>query len=70
MEYNLQNLQLNEKREVLTNWVNEPTDDEFTALHFASYHGNYSIIKFLVENTDVDIHKRTKLGSTVLHIAA
>lgn len=52
------------------NWANAPTDEEFTALHFATYHGNYNLIKFLIDTAKADIHKRNKFGSTVLHIAA
>lgn len=58
------------KNRVLQDWANSPTDEEFTALHFATYHGNYSLIKFLIENAKADINKRNKFGSTVLHIAA
>ena len=59
-----------EKSEVLADWANTPTDEEFTALHFATYHGNYTLIKFLIDNAKADINKRNKFGSTVLHIAA
>jgi ankyrin repeat protein len=55
---------------VLADWANAPTDEEFTALHFATYHGNYTLIKFLIDNAKADINKRNKFGSTVLHIAA
>ena len=59
-----------EKSQVLADWANTPTDEEFTALHFATYHGNYALIKFLIDNAKADINKRNKFGSTVLHIAA
>lgn len=70
LDYNLGNLEFEKKRTILTQWVNEVTDDEFSALHFATYHGNYNIIKFLTENCDVDIYRKNKFGSTVLHVAA
>ena len=54
----------------MAKWTNSPTDEEFTALHFATYHGNAQLIKFLIENCDADIHKKNKYGSTVLHVAA
>ena len=38
------------KNKVLSDWANSPTDEEFTALHFATYHGNYNLIKFLIDN--------------------
>ena len=52
------------------NLHNSVTDEEFTALHFATYHGNGPLIKFLIENCEADMHKKNKYGSTVLHIAA
>jgi len=59
-----------QKKKILTDWANAPTDEDFTALHFATYHGNYSLIKFLLDNASADIHKRNKFGSSVLHVAA
>lgn len=59
-----------DKNKVLSDWANTPTDEEFTALHFATYHGNYNLIKFLIDNAQADITKKNKFGSTVLHIAA
>lgn len=59
-----------EKEKLLRLWANQPTDEEFTALHFATYHGNYNLIKFLIDTAQADIYKKNKFGSTVLHIAA
>jgi ankyrin repeat protein len=71
LDKNLKGLRnFEEKSEVLADWANTPTDEEFTALHFATYHGNYTLIKFLIDNAKADINKRNKFGSTVLHIAA
>jgi ankyrin repeat protein len=50
--------------------MNSPTDEEFTALHFATYHGNFMFIQFLVDNAKADIHKINKFGSSVMHVAA
>lgn len=58
------------KQEILATWANCPTDEEFTALHFAAYHGNFSLIKFLIENANADINKKNKFGSTLMHVAA
>lgn len=49
--------------------MNSQTDEGFTALHFASYNGNFEMIKLLLEN-GADMHKRNKYGSSVLHVAA
>jgi ankyrin repeat protein len=71
LDQNLRGLKnFDEKKLVLADWANSPTDEEFTALHFATYHGNYTLIKFLIDNAKADINKRNKFGSTVLHIAA
>ena len=58
------------KNRILQEWANSPTDEEFTALHFATYHGNYNLITFLIDNAKADIHKKNKFGSSVLHIAS
>lgn len=70
LDFNLKSYKFEQKRKILSEWANTPTDEEFTALHFATYHGNYSLIRFLIDNANADIHKRNKFGSTVLHIAA
>jgi len=71
LDKNLTNVKkFEEKNSILTNWANAPTDEEFTALHFATYHGNYNLIKFLIDTAKADIYKKNKFGSTVLHIAA
>lgn len=70
LDNNLSAMKSEEKKAALTVWANAFTDDEFTALHFATYHGNYTLIKFLIDNCEADLFKRNKFGSTVLHIAA
>ena len=49
------------KRNRLKMWINTPSrgDDEFTALHFASFHGNMAMIKNLVKH-GADVHARNK----------
>jgi len=54
----------------MAEWANTCTDDEFTALHFATYHGNHELITALIDNCEADIYKKNKFGSSVLHIAA
>lgn len=70
LDNNLEEGKFEQKKQILSQWANSPTDEEFTALHFATYHGNYTLIKFLIDNASADITKRNKFGSTVMHIAA
>lgn len=56
--------------ESLKDWVNIPTDEKFTALHFATYHGNFELIKIMVDEMQADIHAKNVYGANVLHIAA
>ena len=58
------------KEEVIREWIDWPTDEEFTALHFAVYHGNWELIHLLVERLGADIDARNMYGANVLHIAA
>jgi ankyrin repeat protein len=51
-------------------WVNLPSDDSFVALHFATKHGNYTMLKYLVEKAGADLYIKNKFGATVMHIAA
>lgn len=72
LEHNLNDkaLSFSRKQEILGLWANTPTDEEFTALHFATYHGNFYLIKFLIEHANADINKKNKFGSTLMHVAA
>ena len=70
LDNNVKDMKFEQKKQILSEWANSPTDEDFTALHFATYHGNYNLIKFLIENANADIYKRNKFGSTVMHIAA
>jgi ankyrin repeat protein len=54
----------------LQTWANQQTDEQFTALHFSTYHGNFEIIKILVEEMFADINARNVYGANVLHIAS
>ena len=50
LDHNVKDMKFEQKRQMLAQWANQPTDEEFTALHFATYHGNYNLIKFLIDN--------------------
>ena len=54
----------------LTDWVNSTTDDDFTAIHFATKHGNYTMLNLLIEKAKADLLIKNKFGATVMHIAA
>ena len=54
----------------LQNWANKPTDEKFTALHLATYHGNFDLIRTLVEEMEADIFASNVYGANVLHISA
>lgn len=59
-----------EKSISMNTWVNFTTDDNFTALHFATKHGNYTMLSLLVEKGEADLQIKNKFGATVMHIAA
>ena len=69
-EYNLpkEASKYSEKR--MADWINMKTDEDFTALHFSSYHGNLELIIELVDDLHADIKVRNIYGANVLHIAA
>jgi ankyrin repeat protein len=52
-------------------YVNRRTNNEegFTALHYASFHGNANIIDLLMKH-GADMHLKNKHGMSVLHLAA
>ena len=51
-------------------WVDKETDEEFTAVHFATYHGNFDLIRVIVEECGANFRQINKYGSSVMHIAA
>lgn len=57
-------------KESLKRWVDSQNVEGFTALHFAAFHGNYSIMNALVEEAKADMSLANKSGCTVLHLAA
>jgi len=58
------------KRKDLSNWVNMPTDERFSALHFSTYHGNIELIRIMVEEMGADYTTKNVYGANVLHVAA
>ena len=54
----------------MRDWVNTPTDEKFTALHFSTYHGNTELIRIMVEEMQADFQLKNVYGANVLHIAA
>jgi ankyrin repeat protein len=58
------------RKEELEKWLNLPSfgEDGFTALHFASFHGNGSLIKFMVKH-GADIYAKNRQGINMLHVA-
>ena len=53
----------------LEKYINEKTDEGFTALHYAAINGNIKIIKLLKE-FGAKIESVTNLGKNVIHIAS
>lgn len=58
-----------EKRH-LQEWANRKTDEQFTAVHFATFHSNMDMVKILVEEMHCDITTKNVYGANVLHVAA
>jgi len=58
------------RRRQVTLWVDTPTDERFTALHFATYHGNIELVRLMVEEMHANFNLRNVYGANVLHVAA
>lgn len=54
----------------IESWVNSFTDEKFTALHFASYHGNFELVKLMVNEMGANVNVTNVYGANCLHIAA
>ena len=67
----IQDEKLKTQRKVLRTWINLQTqgEDSFTALHFASFHGNLSLIRMLIKH-GADIFMTNKNGLSMIHVAA
>ena len=59
-----------QRRKAIQQWVNLPTDERFSALHFSTYHGNFELIKQMVEEMGADYTTKNVYGANVLHVAA
>jgi ankyrin repeat protein len=58
------------KNQAIKEWVNLPSrDEQFSALHMASFRGNFKIVEMLLEN-DASIHAINKDGLTMMHTSA
>lgn len=62
--------QRDSKTAIFQAWINARTEDQFTALHFATRHGNLTILQLLVERAGADLNTTNKFGSSAMHIAA
>jgi ankyrin repeat protein len=63
--------QRKEREEVLKNWINTSTKGEegFTAMHFASFHGNISLIETLLGQGG-NVNVKNKQDINMMHVAA
>jgi ankyrin repeat protein len=69
-DMSLESLDDKTKSKKVKQWVNvKTTEDEFTALHMASFSGKYSIVSMLIENK-ANIYAINKDGLNMLHTAA
>lgn len=41
-------------------WVNMKTDKDYTAIHFAAYHGNTAMCKYLIEELGAEMNALTQ----------
>ena len=58
------------KPEELIQWINVKTqEDQYTALHYASWKGNVHILKLLIQN-GADKYSKNTYGLNCLHVAA
>lgn len=60
----------NLRKDILAQWVNRETDEAFTCLHFAAYHGNVNLAIRLVEEFGADFNQANVYGANVLQVAA
>jgi ankyrin repeat protein len=55
--------------DLLKSWVNKGNKQGFTALHYASFRGNFKSIEYLIQ-AGADIYSRNNEGLDVMHMAA
>ena len=61
--------QRNYEEQWISNYINAVSQNDFTALHFASYRGNIETVETLIEN-GANINLRNSRGLNVIHMAA
>ncbi len=54
---------------LLSNFINEKTDEGLTSLHYTAYNGNIELSKFLIKN-GASVNALTNLGKNVIHLSA
>lgn len=61
----------NKRKTLLREWINTQSKGEegFTALHFASFHGNIKLIRYLID-LGGKIEMKNRQGTNMLHVAA
>lgn len=59
------------RESLLKDWVNTKSkgEDGFTPMHFASFHGNLTLIKMLIAN-GANIEAKNRQDINMLHVAA
>ena len=64
-------LTFKEKKAKLREWINRRTEGEegFTALHFAAFHGNLTIVRYLMD-LGGDIHVKNHHNINLMHVSA
>mmetsp|Transcript_43317 Transcript_43317/g.41728 ORF Transcript_43317/g.41728 Transcript_43317/m.41728 type:complete len:104 (-) Transcript_43317:1390-1701(-) len=60
-----------ERPRLLERWVNKQTigDEGFTPLHFASFHGNLELVRYLL-NLGGQLNSANKHSINLMHVAA
>lgn len=58
------------RRRQVSMWIDTPTDERFTALHFATYHGSIELVRLMVEEMHANYNLKNVYGANVLHVAA
>ena len=54
---------------LLSNFINEKTDEGITALHYAAYKGNLELSKILIQNGAL-VNSFTNIGKNIIHLSA
>lgn len=58
-----------DSKDIISEWINTPNNKGDTCLHYASYKGNYNLLKTLAKY-NVNAKYKNKQGNTVMHNAA